>query len=135
MLLIRVSLVLLLLGDQRDSIANSVRGTTVSGPGVSNEEKNSSLGRFLQATHLTRIIIALRAVAAFIISSKMKATIALTNYSSSCKLKRLRKRSTRPAVSRIRCCPLKNGWHFEQTSIFSKGLMLSVWKLLPQAQL
>ena len=56
-------------------------------------------------------------------------------YSSSGKLKRLRKRSTRPAVSRIRCCPVKNGWQFEQTSIFSRGLMLSVWKLFPQAQL
>src|SRR5947209_13270871 len=56
------------------------------------------------------------------------------NYSSWI-LKRLRKRSTRPVASRIRCCPVKNGWHFEHTSTFRTGLTLSVLKLLPQAQL
>src|ERR1700737_5026073 len=65
----------------------------------------------------------------------IEGPLSLKDSYSSCRLKRLRKRSTRPAESRMRWVPVKKGWQFEHTSTFSTGLMLRVLKLLPQAQL
>jgi hypothetical protein len=127
-----------LLGDLIDRVANGVCRTTMTSPGVSNEEKYSSLVYFRQASHLLRRITqtenkgdkgctALRA--------KAPRYPLPPKFYSSCRLKRLRKRSTRPAESRIRCVPVKKGWQLEHTSTFSTGLTLRVLKLLPQAQL
>src|SRR5438477_1171683 len=42
--------------------------------------------------------------------------------------------STCPPVSRSRCSPVKNGWHFEHTSRRRLGLVERVCQVLPQAQ-
>lgn len=47
---------------------------------------------------------------------------------------RLLKRSTRPAVSTMRCSPVKNGWQAEQTSVCRFGLVERVVNVLPQEQ-
>jgi hypothetical protein len=44
------------------------------------------------------------------------------------------KRSTRPAVSTIRCSPVKNGWQWLHTSTRSCGFVARVSHVLPQAQ-
>ena len=44
------------------------------------------------------------------------------------------KRSTWPAVSTMRCSPVKNGWQLLQRSVFSTSLVDIVCQLLPQAQ-
>src|SRR5262249_2708146 len=44
------------------------------------------------------------------------------------------KRSTRPAVSMSFCLPVKNGWHFEQTSTRMSGLVERVLMISPHAQ-
>src|SRR5439155_9941499 len=44
------------------------------------------------------------------------------------------KRSIWPAVSTTRCSPVKNGWHFEQTSTRRLGLVEALCQLLPQLQ-
>ena len=47
---------------------------------------------------------------------------------------RLLKRSTRPAVSTMRCSPVKKGWQAEQTSVCRLGLVERVVNVLPQEQ-
>ena len=44
------------------------------------------------------------------------------------------KRSTRPAVSRNFCFPVKKGWHLEQTSTRIDGTVERVWMTSPQLQ-
>src|SRR5882762_2988020 len=46
------------------------------------------------------------------------------------------KRSTRPAVSRSFCFPVKKGWQLEQISTFNRSpfMVERVWKLFPHAQ-
>jgi hypothetical protein len=44
------------------------------------------------------------------------------------------KRSTRPAVSRNLCFPVKKGWHLEQTSTLMVGTVERVWMTSPQLQ-
>ena len=46
----------------------------------------------------------------------------------------LRKRSTRPAVSSMRCLPVKKGWQFEQTSTENEPFVDAVFHCCPQAQ-
>jgi hypothetical protein len=41
----------------------------------------------------------------------------------------------RPAVSIMRCWPVKNGWHFEQISTAKSPLVEKVSMTMPQAQL
>jgi hypothetical protein len=45
------------------------------------------------------------------------------------------KRSTWPPESTIRCSPLKNGWHLEQTSVRITGTVDPTVHVLPQAQI
>jgi hypothetical protein len=44
-----------------------------------------------------------------------------------------RKRSMRPAVSISFCLPVKNGWQFEQMSVWISATVERVWNVLPQA--
>lgn len=49
------------------------------------------------------------------------------------RLSRRIKRSTCPAVSTMRCVPVKNGWQLEHISTLSIGFVDLVVKLFPQA--
>lgn len=43
--------------------------------------------------------------------------------------------SNRPLVSNNFCLPVKNGWHFEQTSTWISGIVEPTVKILPQLQI
>ena len=44
-------------------------------------------------------------------------------------------RSTCPAVSTMRCSPVKNGWQLLHRSVFNTGWVDIVSQVLPQAQI